>query len=179
MAEVIGAVSERKSPKRIATKRAASKRVASKRAASKRVASKRVASIFSGGVGALVATLLAVGGLVVVQVHRAGGEEIGAGIPVWVADLAFLIAFGLIALRLVWRTGNGPGKLGPYVDRALASLGIVAGIVFLRFPSILEGHMKEIRKELSGSRIDYVLMDTSKPLDTGLFSYLAARIKTQ
>jgi len=39
--------------------------------------------------------------------------------------------------------------------------------------------MKEIRKELSGSRIDYVLMDTSKPLDTGLFSYLAARIKTQ
>jgi uncharacterized protein (DUF58 family) len=44
---------------------------------------------------------------------------------------------------------------------------------------ILDEHMKEIKKELSGSRIDYVLMDTSKPLDAGLFSYLAARIKTQ
>ena len=44
---------------------------------------------------------------------------------------------------------------------------------------ILKEHMDRIRKELSGTRVDYVLMDTSKPLDQGLFSYLAARSKTQ
>lgn len=44
---------------------------------------------------------------------------------------------------------------------------------------ILNDHMKQIRQELSSNRIDYVLMDTSKPLDAGLFSYLAARAKSQ
>ena len=44
---------------------------------------------------------------------------------------------------------------------------------------ILNEHMARIRKELSGSRIDYCLMDTSKPLDMGLFTYLAARAKSQ
>ncbi|OLD23010.1 MAG: hypothetical protein AUG08_15410 [Acidobacteria bacterium 13_1_20CM_2_55_15] len=43
---------------------------------------------------------------------------------------------------------------------------------------ILKDHMERLRKELSGSRIDYCLMDTSKPLDTGLFTYLAARSKS-
>src|SRR5437867_3368993 len=43
---------------------------------------------------------------------------------------------------------------------------------------ILSEHMERIRKELSGTRIDYCLMDTSKPLDSGLFSYLAARSKS-
>jgi uncharacterized protein (DUF58 family) len=43
---------------------------------------------------------------------------------------------------------------------------------------ILKEHMERIRKELSGTRIDYCLMDTSKPLDVGLFSYLAARSKS-
>jgi len=38
--------------------------------------------------------------------------------------------------------------------------------------------MERLRKELSGSRIDYCLMDTSKPLDAGLFTYLAARSKS-
>jgi uncharacterized protein (DUF58 family) len=43
---------------------------------------------------------------------------------------------------------------------------------------ILNEHMERIRKELSGTRIDYCLMDTSKPLDSGLFTYLAARSKS-
>ena len=43
---------------------------------------------------------------------------------------------------------------------------------------ILNEHMERIRKELSGTRIDYCLMDTSKPLDHGLFTYLAARSKS-
>jgi uncharacterized protein (DUF58 family) len=47
-----------------------------------------------------------------------------------------------------------------------------------QYLSILQDHMERIRKELSGLRIDYCLMDTSKPLDQGLFSYLGARSKT-
>jgi uncharacterized protein (DUF58 family) len=43
---------------------------------------------------------------------------------------------------------------------------------------ILNEHMERIRKELSGTRIDYCLLDTSKPLDLGLFTYLAARAKS-
>ena len=40
---------------------------------------------------------------------------------------------------------------------------------------IINEHIARLRKELSGSRIDYTLMDTSQPLDAGLFAYLAAR----
>jgi uncharacterized protein (DUF58 family) len=47
-----------------------------------------------------------------------------------------------------------------------------------QYLEILKQHMETIRKELSGSRIDYCLMDTSKPLDIGLFNYLAARAKS-
>jgi uncharacterized protein (DUF58 family) len=47
-----------------------------------------------------------------------------------------------------------------------------------QYLSILNEHMERIRKELSGTRIDYCLMDTSKPLDAGLFNYLAARAKS-
>ena len=47
-----------------------------------------------------------------------------------------------------------------------------------QYLTILNEHMERIRKELSGTRIDYCLMDTSKPLDMGLFTYLAARSKS-
>ncbi len=48
-----------------------------------------------------------------------------------------------------------------------------------QYLTILNDHMKKIRKELSSARIDYTLMDTSQPLDAGLFAYLAARAKGQ
>jgi uncharacterized protein (DUF58 family) len=47
-----------------------------------------------------------------------------------------------------------------------------------QYLTILKDHMDRISKELSGTRIDYCLMDTSKPLDAGLFTYLAARAKS-
>ena len=40
---------------------------------------------------------------------------------------------------------------------------------------VLNQHMEELRKGLTGAQIDYTLMNTSKPLDAGLFAYLAAR----
>ena len=41
-------------------------------------------------------------------------KEIALGVPTWAADLAFPIAFGLIAFRLVWK--SSPAMIG----RALA-----------------------------------------------------------
>jgi C4-dicarboxylate transporter, DctM subunit len=82
---------------------------------------RHVAGILAAFVGALVTTILAFGGVRLLQVHYAAGKEIALGVPTWVADLTFPIAFGLIALRLVWK--SSPAMSG----RALATLGIVAG----------------------------------------------------
>src|SRR4249919_1486408 len=62
-----------------------------------------VAHIISGAGGAMVSTLLALGGLVLVHSDKAAGDMIAIHVPVWIADLALPIGFGLIALRLVWR----------------------------------------------------------------------------
>ena len=44
-----------------------------------------------------------------------------------------------------------------------------------QYLKILNQHMEELKKGLSGAQIDYTLMNTSKPLDAGLFAYLASR----
>jgi uncharacterized protein (DUF58 family) len=44
-----------------------------------------------------------------------------------------------------------------------------------QYLAIINDHIARLRKEMSGSRIDYTLMDTTKPVDEALFSYLAAR----
>jgi hypothetical protein len=44
-----------------------------------------------------------------------------------------------------------------------------------QYLKILSGHMEQLRKDLKAAQIDYTVMDTSKPLDHGLFTYLAAR----
>ncbi len=82
---------------------------------------RHLAGILAAFVAALVTTILALGGVRLLQVHYAAGKEIALGVPTWVADLTFPIAFGLIALRLVWK--SSPIMIG----RALAALGIVAG----------------------------------------------------
>jgi len=47
-----------------------------------------------------------------------------------------------------------------------------------QYLSILGEHMKQLSSEMAANRMDYTLMNTSKPLDQGLFNYLAARSKT-
>jgi tripartite ATP-independent transporter DctM subunit len=92
-----------------------------------------VAHIISGAGGAMVSTLLAIGGYVLLQSDRAAGDVIAIGVPVWVADLALPIGFGLIALRLIWRASpHWPG-------RAIAALGIVAAFVIQNHRSAFEG----------------------------------------
>src|SRR5262249_2198792 len=54
------------------------------------------------------------------------------------------IAFAIIAARIVWRVGaisdsHGAALSGPrWADRALAALGIVAGVLFVYQPSLIE-----------------------------------------
>ncbi len=92
---------------------------------------RHLAGILAAFVAALVTTILALGGVRLLQVHYAAGKEIALGVPTWAADLTFPIAFGLIALRLVWK--SSPSMIG----RALAALGIVAGAWMSTHPELL------------------------------------------
>lgn len=82
-----------------------------------------VAHIVAGAVGAMVSTILFTGAVALVKSDYLAGDMLTATIPVWVADLALPIGFGLIAGRLAWRAA--PGGAG----RSMAALGIVAGLL--------------------------------------------------
>jgi C4-dicarboxylate transporter DctM subunit len=93
-----------------------------------------VAHVISGAIAAMVATILALGSIALVQSDRTAATEIAIGIPVWVADLALPIGFGLIALRLIRRAS-------PYWSgRAIALLGMVAGLLINHERLLLQGH---------------------------------------
>jgi C4-dicarboxylate transporter, DctM subunit len=90
-----------------------------------------IASVAAALVGAMVTTILALGGLRLLQVHKESAKEIALGVPVWVADLAFPVALGLIALRLVWKCSTSAA------GRAIAAAGIGAGWWLSYHPEIL------------------------------------------
>lgn len=126
---------------------------------------RRAADILGAAFGACAATVLAAGATRMVTMEREAGTNIGAGIQAWVAQLVLPIAFGLIALRLVWRAGRAAADdpaagavvradddrsaeavalpeddaRSIWVDRALASVGIIAGALLVWMPSLLEG----------------------------------------
>ena len=81
-----------------------------------------LAHIVAGAAGAVVTTILALGGVAFVLSERSAGDMIALGVPVWVAVLVFPVAFGAITLRLV-------GRASPtWTGRAIATLGILAGV---------------------------------------------------
>jgi tripartite ATP-independent transporter DctM subunit len=92
----------------------------------------RAAGAFAALVGAMVCAILASGSLDIIGVYRDLGSEIALGVPIWVAQLVFPFAFGLIALRLVWRAGKWPSRL-------VAALGLVAGLWLAPSYEILDG----------------------------------------
>lgn len=47
-----------------------------------------------------------------------------------------------------------------------------------QYLNVLNDHIQKLKKDLKAVQIDYTLMNTSKPLDAGLFAYLAARSHT-
>jgi len=46
-----------------------------------------------------------------------------------------------------------------------------------RYRSVVEAHIQELDRRFKGDRVDYMLLDTSKPLDHALFRYLNLREK--
>jgi len=115
---------------------------------------RRAADVLASAFGAGAALILAWGGYQMVSFEREAGTNIGGGIQSWVAQLVLPIAFALIAARIVWKVGNlsevsavdastGGTVVHPrtiWIDRGLASLGLMAGVLFLRVPTILETH---------------------------------------
>ena len=128
---------------------------------------RRAADIVAAAFGACSAIVLAWGGWQMAAIEREAGTNIGAGIPTWIAQIVLPISFAIIAVRLVWRTssaslsgersasGSAPAsaearsaseggslsgeRASPWPDRSLAALGILAGILFIRAPSLIEG----------------------------------------
>jgi len=93
-----------------------------------------VAHIISGGVAALVSTVFALGGVALLRSDRQAGDILFASVPTWIADLVLPVGFGLIALRLVWRASPKP------LGRALAAIGIVAGVIVNAYRAHLIDH---------------------------------------
>jgi hypothetical protein len=46
------------------------------------------------------------------------------------------------------------------------------------YRSLVKAHVDALQQSFSGVRVDYTLLDTSKPLDHALFRYLNSRAKT-
>ncbi len=93
-----------------------------------------IAHIFAGAVGAMIATILAMGAVALVRSDHLAGDMLTPQIPVWVADLVLPVGFALIALRLAWHAS--PSRAG----RAVAALGIAAGLAVNQFRADLAGH---------------------------------------
>jgi C4-dicarboxylate transporter DctM subunit len=94
---------------------------------------RRVSQVSGHTAGVLVATILAVGGWGLVELYREVGNTIAADVPVWIAALIFPVSFGLIAARLAWTAS--PRWRG----RAVAAIGLVAGIWIAQNPEALTG----------------------------------------
>jgi tripartite ATP-independent transporter DctM subunit len=94
---------------------------------------RRATEAFTAAVAAGIGTILAWGGVELALSERLTGSTLGAGIPTWIAQLVLPIGFALIAVRQVWRASPRWG------GRAIASLGIVAGVIIMRTPGLLEG----------------------------------------
>ncbi|MCH9650107.1 MAG: TRAP transporter large permease subunit [Deltaproteobacteria bacterium] len=87
---------------------------------------------FAGAVAAGISTLLFWACFDLIVLEREAETMIAAGVPVWIGQLAMPIGFGLIAVRLVWRSSaRWPGRL-----LALAAIGVATWIA--RHPELLE-----------------------------------------
>ena len=93
---------------------------------------RRPAAVFAAAVAACMATILAYGAVQLVVTERETGTIIAANVPAWVGQLALPVGFALIALRLAWRADTS------WWGRAIGAAGIVAGLMLVRLPGVLE-----------------------------------------
>lgn len=73
---------------------------------------RRASETLAAAFGAWAAVVLAGGGWQMAAIEREAGTTIGADIPTWIAQVVLPIAFALIALRLVWRSGSDGRSVG-------------------------------------------------------------------
>ena len=71
-------------------------------------------------------------GLDLIVIEAESGTEIALGVPVWLGQLAIPLAFALIAVRLVWTAATS------WKGRAIASLGLLGGVLLGQYPGWLE-----------------------------------------
>ncbi len=64
------------------------------------------AHLVSSAVAAGIAALLCGASIELIVIERQAGTMVGGFVPAWVAQLPMPVAFGLIAIRLVWRAGE-------------------------------------------------------------------------
>ena len=93
---------------------------------------RQVPGVFAAMVGAAVCAILARSAIEVVAIEREIGAEIALGVMTWVVQLVLPFAFGLIALRLVWRAGGWGG-------RTFAGAALVAGLWLAGNIELLDG----------------------------------------
>jgi tripartite ATP-independent transporter DctM subunit len=80
--------------------------------------------LFVGGVGFAVCLVLVHGSLELVSVEREAGRTLAFDLPVWVAQSIMPLGFGLIGLRLLWRSSR------TFSGRLLAaSFGLVPALL--------------------------------------------------
>jgi C4-dicarboxylate transporter DctM subunit len=86
---------------------------------------KAAAALFGHAFGAGIAAILAVAGAQFAMQSRGAGGTLVYGIPTWVGQSAIPLGFGLVALRLVWRSSRG------LAGRA-AGLAIAGAVVWIQ-----------------------------------------------
>ena len=59
-----------------------------------------------GGIGFAVCSVLTYGGLVLLSVEREGGRALAFGLPVWIAQIALPLGFGLMGWRILFRAAT-------------------------------------------------------------------------
>lgn len=94
---------------------------------------RRTAQIFAAAVASAVSILLCRASMDLALIEREAGTTVAVGVPVWVAQLAMPIGFGLIAVRLVWRADSR------WWGRSLAASGLLLGLLVGQFPGWMEG----------------------------------------
>ena len=65
-----------------------------------------LARIVSSGAAAAISALLCAASIQFVRSEKVSGGVLAYGIPLWVIELALPVGFGLIALRLLWHSGE-------------------------------------------------------------------------
>jgi C4-dicarboxylate transporter DctM subunit len=92
---------------------------------------REIAGILAATVAAAVSAMLCAGAYELVMSEREAGTVIAAGVTTWMAQTVLPLAFGLIAIRTVRRSGS------TWTARAVAACGLVVGAWMVWSPATL------------------------------------------